>query len=449
MNIKNILIIIFFLIYASAIFAQKPQVQINGFIRNDSVLSTRQAIYLSQTLSSVIFPVPKEINTFNEDPYSQPSASLMNFFPSITILVDQIDFFSGTMETYLNADFIGFKRESSQLAILNFFNRVHWCDHSLLFGYAPHPLISPDIYPNTVNANYSNPITPFSINPQIKYCWEDEHVVFKGTFYSEYLFTNDGPGIPDYPFNFKSTRFSNTYIRNAFAPSTNITLELFDNNVRIGIAGDVSFHRPRLFNQIPNPITFINDSYAVNQFIKSFKFNTYLGTTIKHMAINFQYMYGQNGMDIQSLGGYAALQNNSQLTNHEYTNIDFSSYWIDINYVKHAHVQPGLYIGYAQNLGSKKQLAQGNVLDDTYFSIDRYISVYFPLTDGFTNKILVSMLRIVPRLWIYPHEKLAIGIETEWIKTGNENFSQCIRPKNLNKVYNWMLHGILSVQYMF
>lgn len=449
MNIKKSIMLIIFLIYSCTNYAQKPSVYINGFIRNDSVLSTRQGIYLSETLSSLLFPIPVEINTLKQDPYAQPSASLMNFFPSVTVFIKNIDFFNGTMETFLNADFIGFMLQSNQLAILNFFNKIIWCDHSLLFGYAPHPLISPDIYPNTVNANYSNPITPFSINPQIKYSWETPHIAFKGTFYSEYLFTNDGPGIPDYPFNFKSARFSNTYTRNAFAPSSNVTIEIYNDYGRIGIAGDVSFHRPRLFAEIPNPITFRNAPYAVNQYIKSFKTSAYLGTTIRDMSINAQYIYGQNGMDIQSLGGYASLHTINELINHKYTNINFRSYWIDFNYIKSNLIQPGFYVGYSENLGSKKQLAQPDIFDDTYFSIDRYLSVTFPLQNGFTNKILYNMLRIVPRIWIYPYEKLAIGIETEFIKTGNEGFSQCIRPKNNNKIYNWMLHGLVSVQYMF
>lgn len=431
------------------IIAQKPRVQINGFIRNDSVLSTRQAIYVSETLSSLIFPIPVEINTLNEDPYAQPSASLMNLYPSVTFFVDQINFLNGSLESYLNADFVGFILESNQLAILNFFNKIRWNNHSLLFGYAPHPLISPDIYPNTVNANYSNPITPLSINPQIKYAYENKHVALKGTFYSEYLFTNDGPGIPKFPFEFASARFSNAYTRNAFVPSTNLTIEFYDNYGRIGIAGDVSFHRPLLYEQINlSDADYEFKNISLNTFIKSFKMGIYAGKKIGAIDIVGQCLYGQNGMDIQSLGGYAQVKTSSPL-NFLYTNLNFFSYWVDINYFLHPKFQPGLYIGYAENLGSKKILAQPGILDDTYFSIDRYAVVTFPLDQGFTNQLLFNMLRIVPRIWIYPHEKLAIGIETEIIKTGNKPFSECFIPKNGKATYNWMIHGIASVQYMF
>jgi hypothetical protein len=429
--------------------AQKPRIYVNGYIRNDSVLSTRQAIYVSDTLSSLIFPIPVEINTFNQDPYAQPSASLMNLYPSITLFIDQIDFLNGSMETYLNADFVGFVLESSQLAILNFFNKIRWNNHSLLFGYAPHPLMSPDIYPNTVNANSSNPITPLSINPQIKYCWEDNNVAIKCTLYSEYLFTSDGPAIPKFPYEFASTRFSNSYSRNAFAPSANLTIELCNDCGRIGLAGDASFHRPLLYESTTFAIQdYEFSNFAVNSLLKSFKISAYAGKKIGVAEIVAQCIYGQNGMDVQSLGGYAQAQNNDPLT-YQFTNLNFVSYWLDINFFLHPKFQPGFYVGYAKNLGSKKLIAQPGYLDDTYYSIDRYATITFPLDQGYTNQLLSSMLRIVPRIWLYPHEKLAIGIETELIKTSNKPFSRCFLPHNGKTTYNWMLHGMVSVQYMF
>jgi hypothetical protein len=449
LNIKNTLISYLLVISIYNASAQKPRIFINGYIRNDSVLSTRQAIYISETLASVIFPVPHEINALNQDPYAQPSASLMNLFPSITLFIDQIDFLNGTMESYLNGDFVGFILQSNQLAILNFFNKIKWDNHSLMFGYAPHPLISPDIYPNTVNANNSSPITPLSINPQIQYRWQDKHAVVKGTFYSEYLFTNDGPGIPEYPFNYISARFSNTYSRDAFAPSCNLTLELYNNCGRIGIAGDVSFHRPRLYEITPNPYTNQEENFSVNTFLKSFKVSAYGGTKVGSTYINVQCLYGQNGMDIQSLGGYASIKTDDSIATPKYTNINFISCWIDINFPQHPKYQPGLYIGYAKNFGSKKTLEEPRRFRDFYFSIDRYATLNFPLQQGLTNQLLYNMIRIVPRLWIYPHEKLAIGIETELIKTGNKRLTLYCPLKLNNATYNWMLHGMLSVQYMF
>lgn len=448
MNIKNTLISYLILISIININAQKPRIFINGYIRNDSVLSTRQAIYISETLASLIFPIPYEINALNQDPYAQPSASLMNLFPSITVFIDQIDFLNGSMETYLNGDFVGFILQTNQLAILNFFNKIKWDHHSLLFGYAPHPLISPDIYPNTVNANNSSPITPLSINPQIQYRWHNKNTAIKGTFYSEYLFTNDGPGVPDFAFNYPSARFSNTYTRDAFAPSSNITLEFYNNFGRVGLAGDVSFHRPRLYMVIPNPNTNEEENFSVNTFLKSFKISAYGGTKIGSTSINAQCIYGQNGMDLQSLGGYASLKINDPV-NIKYTNVNFFSYWIDFNLLCHQKFQPGLYIGYAKNLGSKKTLETPRRFHDIYFSIDRYATLNFPLQHGITNQLLYSMLRIVPRLWLYPHEKLAIGIETELIKTGNKALTLSCPLKLNNATYNWMLHGMVSVQYMF
>lgn len=453
MSIKNYLCIIAIALLLKTGLKASPRFNISGFIRNDSVLSTRQAIYYSETLSSLFFPVPYTINALGKDPYQQPSASLLNFFPSLIFSVDDIKVLGADALIYLNADFIGFFNQANDITILNFYGKLDWKQDRLTFGYFPHPLISANIYPNTINANYANPITPFSINPQIRFehhgCWWN----MKISTYSEYLFTNDGPGIPflDNTFATKIARFNNTYSRNAVTPSFNISIEAFSNKALLGGSFDISFHRPRIASR-PNIIGENSPPIAAKgEFLKSLKYSLFAGYSIKDLNLATQFIIGQNGMDIQSFGGYAVSKILDNGLN-KYTNVNFYSLWFDAEYSKFSCIQPGIYTGFVTVTGSSDCIIPSEVrfgLPETYFTIEQYINILFPYSYGFTQKNLYTMFRIAPRVWLYPLEQVAFGFEAQAIKTNFAQLNEAAEPIDNQLFRTWMFYGLATMQYLF
>lgn len=451
-----------------------PRVTLTGFIRSDASLVTRQMFFLDGSTSAPAIPFERLTNKFGQDIYSHWGAAVAGVIPSLELLVDNIRIGSADVQAFFNANMPGFEVGSGYIMVTHAFTLFKWPNLSIAVGQLQHPLMPPDVYPNTVAANLAFAIEPFAFNPQIRseflvYNDQECAVTVEATLYGEYLYANPGPGLFGplvLPWGSVFTAsFSNQYQRSSIIPNTALRAEYSTQNYRIGMILDAAHIKPRLMTKVEHAPLVLPEEYqgytAVGEYLNSGRLSLYSSVSLPNCLIHAQGTFGGNGAPLNTFGGYGVSNIESTTDLRHYTNINFGTIWGDVTCTRWKKIQPGLMIGYGTTTESNQQLAIAN--DDFLNAQGRQVIIYtadnpFDLAGTIVNpdelpvafnKNILKTVRVSPRVWIYLTNNVLLGLEANIYHSLFAIPSRQATPIKTTKSWVNNLFAIASMQYLF
>jgi len=356
------------------------QFLIFGFIRFDSFWANRQYVTSGD---KVDFNYPKE-PVCDANCRDINNQGLFGFSPRTSRLYIQtqnIPLKSAVLASNLETDFEG---KWGALRIRKAYFKIDWDTFSLLIGQQDHPLYGqcPD---DVISFESGAPVTFFSRDPQIRFSIYYKKLNINLIAYAELDDSSAGPfGI------------SHEYMSNSLTPGFDINIELETESFTGGIICDIKRLKPRLSTTTSPP-------YITEETITSIIGSAYGMYFWNNFTIKSHLGLGQNGTSFSTLGGYAPYCFNKITGREKYSNINFINWWMGIDYKIGKHVNPGVYIGFAKNLGSSRS--------DLYIDPKTDEPIFYGL-----DADLAKILKIYPRI-IFTYKQLEFAIEGNWART--------------------------------
>jgi hypothetical protein len=245
------------------------------------------------------------------------------------------------------------------------FFKAEWEKRSLLVGHALHPLVEA-CYPNTIGWGSGNPAAPFAFFPQI--CWKNNAGAFTFTIapYSEYDYLSEGP-----------VGYSGTYMHNSMSPGLYVGACIKNKQAKVGVSFDVKRLLPALSTTTTSTTAATTKTIVNDKSLSSFIAAMYGEFHINQFNIKTEILGGQNGYDLCLFGSYALRGANPDTGKRCYTNINFASGWLDFENIKHEKLQPGIFIGYAKSLGTRKSVYLDDECNPLVYGDDDQLSKVF------------------------------------------------------------------------
>jgi hypothetical protein len=134
-------------------------------------------------------------------------------------------------------------------------------------------------------------------------------------------------------------------------------------------------------------------------------------------------VYGQNLTDLLMLGGYAVSAIDTATGIEEYTPLHVYSVWTDLSYGK--DIQPGIFIGYTQNLGAD----------------DKIVGTYNTRVSN-----IDKIFRVTPRV-IFNFSKVRFATEVEFTSTSYGKTDEFGKVTDTKDILN--IRGLIAVYYFF
>lgn len=424
------------------------KLDITGYVRNDSYLVTNTGYRLSDNNVLYICPLPPTPNK-ERNIFAQVSSSVTNILTAMNCLFSLQLSNDTRIDGYVESLFYSFFILSGASFLKEAFFQYADSKQSLMIGQSKHPLCIPEIIPNCVAINNGAPIVPAGKNPEILYKRKlNENVYLLLGIIGSYEYGIDGPQ-PD------PLTYSAWYLNNGVIPMFATRLDYRTPFFEIGYGCNIMKYLPRLSTQ-----TGINENVKIpevaHERVWSGQMSFHCAYWQPRYTIQFQTMYGSNGAPLFQGGGYGIHTRNPVTGKQTYANTFYSASWMDLNLLGYdSPVQPGLFVGYIKNLGSKKPL----FIDEKtglpiIYSIENILSMGTSasldnqdLNFNFIRKRTTDLLRVSPRVWMYPKEYFVIGLELNVFYGifGEPNrYGRTNNPVSLTS-----LEGVLSTQFLF
>jgi hypothetical protein len=312
----------------------------------------------------------------------------------------------------------------------NAFMYFDWEKKNLLLGLYWHPLFIPECYPQTVSFNTGAPIEPFAREPQVRITKHFDNMAVIFAALARTSSTVDGPVIPDDLVVIDSLDTS-LYTRWGILPTLDLQVQATIGNNLFGLGVDVTRYVPRLVTDL---------NYKVTESFFSFIAMGFATLDWPTFAVRMKALYAQNGQGYGLISGYSVACMDPLTDERTYANLQCVGGWIDMNYK--GKVEPGLLIGFSQNIGATQTIipyatnpATGNAITTVYNSVNT-----------FNNQDLAYVLRFSPRVK-WNNLPFVFGAEIELTTAGWGKITtsgNIIDTKNTNN-----LRALFATYYIF
>ena len=333
------------------------QLEISGYVKAEAIFDTRQN-FTERSGHYLFFPLNKlpdvlgaDINSRGDfDEYAiQTRVRLEAFGPDI-----------GCMESrsYIEGDFFGRTNETvAAFRLRHAYIALESDNFDFLGGQTWHPMSIPVEAPDTISFNTGAPIDPYSRNPQFRLLYHDDCV--------DVLFAAIG-WIGDRPFG--PIGPNSKYFRDSIMPDMHIQARYKWNEGQnyIGAGFDVMRIVPRLVSNLNykevNPFTSIA-AIAYSRF------------SYDRIILYTKFAYAQDAAIWNMIGGYAVHTANPATDIRTYTPLQTISLWSEL--ILSGDIEPALFIGYAKNIGAKKDIIPAIGNEVTVYGIGTNIKTVF------------------------------------------------------------------------
>jgi hypothetical protein len=385
---KNIYLIgISFIIHCSsnALIAQETNntladyIKFSGYVKNDFLYDTRQTVSAREG-HFLLFPSDRLYDSLGNDINAVPNYNILAIQSKLSIKITGPEAFGAKTSGLIEGDFFGQADVNINLFRLRHaYLKLQWAKTSLLFGQYWHPFFVTDCYPGVLSFNTGAPFQPFSRAPQIRINVDVAGLNLQGTILSQRDYRSVGPDGSD-----------SKYLRNSGVPEVHAQVSYAVKNetgVPVFIAGS-SVGYKRL---VPRIQTYLN--YATDSYVQGLSANLFLTYKSEKLILKAQGNYIENGSDLMLSSGYAVADTiNRDEGLLSYAPLRTATFWTEL-ILNSDKIQPGIFIGYSKNLGSK-EIINGPV----------YI---------LSNATIDHLFRLAPRI-NFISGKTTIGIEVEY-----------------------------------
>lgn len=350
---KKYILIFLCLITVSGSFAQMKDFKFKfyGQIRTDFYYNSRAN---EETVDGLFYMYPKD-KIRDEDGNDLNSTSNSNFYTLYSRLgVDVAGPKLGTAKTSakVEIDFRGTGSSYSVVRLRHAYLNLDWGKSALLLGQTWHPLFG-DVSPQILNLSVGAPFQPFSRAPQIRYRYTNHNFQLTGAAVWQSQYLSQGPAGK-----------SQEYIKKSCIPEIYVGADYKKGGLLAGVGVELLSLKPRTESVIQgyeewwngnNPIRLpFTRKYKVDERITTLSYEAHVKYTNKDWFIGAKSVLGSNLTQASGLGGFGIKSIDERTGEQKYTPIRFSSSWLNVVYGQ--KWKPGIFVGYAKNLGTSDEL---------------------------------------------------------------------------------------------
>lgn len=370
---KKYILLSLCLITVSSSFAQKKDFNFKfyGQIRTDFYYNSRAN---EETVDGLFYMYPKD-KVRDEDGNDLNSTPSSNFYTLYSRLgVDVAGPKLGTAKTSakVEIDFRGTGSSYSVVRLRHAYLNLDWGKSALLLGQTWHPLFG-DVSPQILNLSVGAPFQPFSRAPQIRYRYTDGNFMLTGAAVWQSQYLSQGPAGK-----------SAEYIKKSCIPEIYVGADYKKGGLLAGVGIELLSMKPRTESVMQEiemiggePEVIATHRYKVDERITTLSYEAHVKYTTKDWFIGAKSVLGSNLTQASGLGGFGIKSQNERTGEREYTPIRFSSSWLNVVYGQ--KWKPGIFVGYAKNLGTSDELVS-STLYGTGTNLDKLVTAGAELT---------------------------------------------------------------------
>ena len=207
-----------------------------------------------------------------------------------------------------------------------------------------------DVSPQILNLSVGAPFQPFSRAPQIRYRYTNHNFQLTGAAVWQSQYLSQGPAGK-----------SQEYIKKSCVPEIYIGADYKKGGLLAGVGVELLSLKPRT-ESIMQEYGIVNGKeqvlathkYKVDERITTLSYEAHVKYTNKNWFIGAKSVLGSNLTQASGLGGFGIKSINEHTGEQKYTPIRFSSSWLNVVYGQ--KWKPGVFVGYAKNLGTSDEL---------------------------------------------------------------------------------------------
>lgn len=379
---KKCILLSLCLITLSSSFAQMKDFKFKfyGQIRTDFYYNSRAN---EETVDGLFYMYPKD-EVLDKDGNDLNSTANSNFYTLYSRLgVDVAGPKLGKANTSakIEVDFRGTGTSYSVVRLRHAYLNLDWGKSALLLGQAWHPLFG-DVSPQILNLSVGAPFQPFSRAPQIRYRYNNKHLQVTGAlvWQSQYLSQGIDPSSP------LLSKKSQEYLKKSCIPEIYAGIDYKSGGFLAGVGVEMLSMRPRtestwedlVYDPTIDRTAFVTRRHTVDERITTLSYEAHVKYTNKDWFIGAKSVLGSNLTQASGLGGFGIKSIDKETREQEYTPIRVSSSWVNVVYGQ--KWKPGIFVGYAKNLGTSDAVVEGSTLYGTGTNLDKLVTAGAELT---------------------------------------------------------------------
>lgn len=307
-----------------------------GRIRTDIFYNSRANVESADGLF-YLYPKDRLPDAAGEDLNASPQGSFYTLYSRLG--VDIAGPKLGTAATFakVEIDFRGSGTNYATPRIRHAYFQLTWDHWQLLAGQTWHPMTA-NVAPSILNLSSGAPYQPYNRSPQILAKWDfHPHWQLQGAAVWQMQNTSIGP-------NGKSRE----YLKNSCIPEFFLGLNYATGSWLAGIGGELISLKPRTASTVDDL------TYKVNERVTSLSAMAHLQYKTDMWQLGAKTTIASNLTHLQTLGGFAVTGIDPRNGRQSYTPFRHSMTWVNAVYGQ--RWQPGLFIGYLQNLGTDRAI---------------------------------------------------------------------------------------------
>jgi hypothetical protein len=386
---RNLLLLVYILISVNInhAFAQdttvisKPKAEFSGFFRFDYWYDTRQNV---EGLDGLLLYYPKAplLDANGNDINASPSLNSLAMGTRLRTNITMPRLFNAKPTILVEVDFTGTNNAMVHLRFRHGYTKLVWDSGTELnVGLTWHPMFVTEVFPYVASLNTGAPFQSFNRSPQ---------VTLKQPLGSNFKLILSALNQSDYKdYGPPSNAQSSTHLRNGVVPNLHAQLQMNVGAITAGFAIDFKSIKPKLYTTSLLAIPSADTNYVSNERVNGLTSMAYLKVQTGMLTAKFKGMLSQNMGDHLMLGGYAVSSIDSLTGNETYT--PFNHAIVNANFTYGRSIMPGLFIGYAKNMGTSSELTT-----NTYYGRGVNVDYAYRVTPNFTyrNKTFAIMAEV-------------------------------------------------------
>ena len=380
-----------------------PEIKISGFVKSDFFVDSRQVATFREG-HFLLYPLNESLDANGEDINAKASFNALSIQSRVTAKLFGPEVLGAKSGGLIEGEFFGTSdADVNGFRLRHAYVTLNWENTGLLFGQTWHPMFVTDVFPQVVSFNTGSPFQPFSRNPQIRLTQSFDKFNLIAALLTQRDVTSNGPA-----------GFSSSYLRNNLIPSAHLQLQYKSESFVTGAGVDYKTLIPRIST---------TKNYKTDETVSGLSGLLYAKYTFSGFTWMAEGVYGQNLTDLLMLGGYAVSAIDTATGIEEYTPLNVYSVWTDLSYGK--DIQPGIFIGYTQNLGAD----------------DKIVGTYNTRVSN-----IDKIFRVTPRV-IFNFSKVRFATEVEFTSTSYGKTDEFGKVNDTKDILN--IRGLIAVYYFF
>lgn len=363
---KRYILLSLCLVTLSAGFAQLKDFKFKfyGQIRTDLYYNSRAN---EETVDGLFYMYPKDevLDDNGDDLNATPSSNFYTLYSRLGVDVAGPKLGKAKTSAKIEMDFRGTGTSYSVVRLRHAYFNLDWGKSALLLGQAWHPLFG-DVSPQILNLSVGAPFQPFSRAPQIRYRYTSKHLQVTGAlvWQSQYLSQGIDPENPC------KSKKSPDFLKKGCIPEIYAGIDYKSGGFLAGVGIEMLSMKPRTVSTWKDKEE-IPHTYKVDERITTLSYEAHAKYTNKDWFVGAKSVLGSNLTQASGLGGFGIKSVDKKTREQEYTPIRFSSTWVNVVYGK--KWKPGIFVGYAKNLGTNDELVSDQ-LYGTGTNLDKLIT---------------------------------------------------------------------------